>query len=172
MDGRYEFTKSGLAGRSRDWGATVNQSINRPNTASRFVLTINQLISQSINQSNNGMCNWDFTFSSLLLSTFSNQHMQGIDLVNRICNGKLSGCSIRSQEVNLTPGGLSGGEYIGDSITAGYDIYLSSSLSLVFATCLISPAEVSDFSLKLLYRVRCLPMDQPRCACGEEQMLM
>jgi RNA 3'-terminal phosphate cyclase len=58
--------------------------------------------------------------------------MQGIDLVARISNGKLSGCSLKSEEVSLVPGRLTGGEYIGDSITAGFvDIFHQSLLRYV-----------------------------------------
>ncbi|OQV12156.1 RNA 3'-terminal phosphate cyclase [Hypsibius exemplaris] len=49
----------------------------------------------------------------------SNQHMQGIELVSRLCSGKLEGCALRSEELSLVPGTIMGGEYIGDSITAG-----------------------------------------------------
>ncbi|GAV05568.1 hypothetical protein RvY_15674 [Ramazzottius varieornatus] len=49
----------------------------------------------------------------------SNQHKEGIELVGRMCAGKLSGCAIRSQELSLTPGRISSGRFTGDSVTAG-----------------------------------------------------
>ena len=54
-----------------------------------------------------------------VLFLYSNQHKEGIELVGRLCGGKLSGCQMRSQEVSLIPGKISSGHYTGDSVTAG-----------------------------------------------------
>ncbi|KAB0804957.1 hypothetical protein PPYR_01927 [Photinus pyralis] len=47
------------------------------------------------------------------------QHLKGLELVTKICNGKLKGGSIGSTEIELWPGKVSGGNYSALVKTAG-----------------------------------------------------
>lgn len=61
----------------------------------------------------------DASDRKLFSSVCSYQHTRGIELVQNISNGRLSGCQLESQEVSFSPGMLLGGDYVGDSTTAG-----------------------------------------------------
>ena len=47
------------------------------------------------------------------------QHLAGLQLVADLCQGKLSGGTIGSQEISLKPQHISSGHHIGDTKTAG-----------------------------------------------------
>ena len=47
------------------------------------------------------------------------QHLAGLQLVADLCQGRLEGGTIGSQEISLTPHHLSCGHHIGDTKTAG-----------------------------------------------------
>ena len=47
------------------------------------------------------------------------QHLAGLQLVADLCQGKLAGGTIGSQEISLRPQHISSGHHIGDTKTAG-----------------------------------------------------
>ncbi|XP_055327708.1 RNA 3'-terminal phosphate cyclase-like isoform X2 [Paramacrobiotus metropolitanus] len=49
----------------------------------------------------------------------SNQHLRGLELVQRMCNGSLRGGQLQSEEISFSPGKLTSGEFIADAATAG-----------------------------------------------------
>lgn len=48
------------------------------------------------------------------------QHLTGIQLVSELCGGTLIGDAVRSTEVTFVPQAIRGGEFTGDTQTAGW----------------------------------------------------
>ena len=48
------------------------------------------------------------------------QHMTGITLLGEMCQGKIEGVQVGSNEVRLFPSAITGGDYVADTKTAGY----------------------------------------------------
>lgn len=47
------------------------------------------------------------------------QHLNGIQLAQRICNGQVTGVHLGSSEIEFSPGRIKAGEYTADTRTAG-----------------------------------------------------
>lgn len=57
------------------------------------------------------------------------QHLAGLQLVAELCQGKLDGATIGSQEICLTPHHISSGHHVADTKTAGSCMLLAQVLS-------------------------------------------
>ncbi|DBA82643.1 TPA: hypothetical protein ACH3X1_006890 [Trebouxia sp. C0004] len=71
------------------------------------------------------------------------QHLAGLQLVAEVCQGKLTGGKIGSQQISLRPQHLTSGHHIGDTKTAGSCMLLAQAAlpCLIMAKANSSPAE-------------------------------
>lgn len=73
-----------------------------------------------------------------LIKIWSNQHLAGILLASKICDGKLLRCSFGSCDLEFYPNQIKHGLYEADALTAGYTcsrfIFNFSSVSLILQT--------------------------------------
>lgn len=71
------------------------------------------------------------------------QHLAGLQLVAEVCQGKLTGGTIGSQQISLRPQHLTSGHHIGDTKTAGSCMLLAQAAlpCLIMAQANSSPAE-------------------------------
>lgn len=61
------------------------------------------------------------------------QHLAGLQLVAEVCQGKLTGGTIGSQQISLRPQHLTSGHHIGDTKTAGSCMLLAQVAFLITA---------------------------------------
>ena len=78
------------------------------------------------------------------------QHLAGLQLVAEVCQGKLTGGTIGSQQISLRPQHLTSGHHIGDTKTAGSCMLLA---QVAFSFIPKLKAQALNTSFKLLARL-------------------